>query len=130
MAAEKGLEFLLQKGAVTLAGLRSTSFTLNGEEVDVTNKDSGGWRALLAGAGVTSMSISGSGVFQDDVTLAAMRVAAIAKTLDAYTILFESGDDYTGTFQCTSVEQSGEHNGEVTYSVSLESSGVITFTAA
>ena len=130
MAAEKGLEFLLKIGATVVAGLRATAFTINGEEVDVTTKDStGGWRELLAGAGVTSMSITGSGVFQDNSNVAALRVSAIAKTQNAYTILFESGDDYTGQFQVTSIEQSGEFNGEVTYSPSLESSGEIVFTS-
>ena len=130
MAAEKGLEFLLKIGATVVAGLRATAFTINGEEVDVTTKDStGGWRELLAGAGVTSMSITGSGVFQDNSNVAALRVSAIAKTQTAYTILFESGDDYTGQFQVVNFEQSGEFNGEVTYSVSLESSGEIVFTS-
>ena len=130
MAAEKGLEFLLKIGATVVAGLRATAFTINGEEVDVTTKDStGGWRELLAEAGVTSMSITGSGVFQDNSNVAALRVSVIAKTQTAYTILFESGDDYTGQFQVTSIEQSGEFNGEVTYSVSLESSGEIVFTS-
>ncbi len=129
MAAEKGLAFLLKLGAATIAGLRSTSFTINGQEVEVTTKDSAGWRELLAGAGVTQMSITGSGVFQDGTSLAALRVSCIAKTLATYSIVFESGDDYTGSFQVTSVEQSGEHDGEVTYSISLENSGVVAFTA-
>ena len=130
MAAEKGLEFLLKIGATVVAGLRATAFTINGEEVDVTTKDStGGWRELLAEAGGTSMSITGSGVFQDNSNVAALRVSAIAKTQTAYTILFESGDDYTGQFQVINLGQSGEFNGEVTYSVSLESSGEIVFTS-
>ena len=111
---------------VVVAGMRSTSFTIGGEEVDVTNKDSSGWRELLAGAGTATMSVSASGVFQDDSNLIAARVAAIAKTLDTYSIVFESGDEYYGLYQILSVEQGGEHNGEVTYNISIESSGAIT----
>ena len=37
----------------TVAGLRTTQLSINGEMVTITNKDSGGWRALLPGAGVT-----------------------------------------------------------------------------
>ena len=130
MPAEKGLSFLLKLASTVIAGLRSTSFTINGQEVDVTTKDSSGWRELLAEAGITSMSITGSGVFQDNSNVATLRASCIAKTLSTYNLVFESGDDYTGSFQVTSVEQTGEHDGEVTYSVSLESSGVIAFTSA
>ena len=35
-----------------------------------------------------------------------------------------------GPFQITSLEFAGEHNGEVTYDLSLESAGELTFTAA
>jgi len=109
----------------TVAGMRSTSFTASGEEVDRTTKDSAGWRELLAGAGVTNFSISASGVYADDVGLQKMRVDAITKALDYYSLVFESGDEYFGLFQVGSVEQAGEHNGEVTYSISLSSSGAI-----
>ena len=33
----------------------------------------------------------------------------------------------SGTFQITSLEYAGEYNGEVTYSLTLESSGYVTF---
>jgi TP901-1 family phage major tail protein len=35
-----------------------------------------------------------------------------------------------GPFQITSLEIAGEHNGEVTYDMSLESAGELTFTEA
>ena len=130
MAAEKGSTFLLKKGTVgtatTIAGMRTTSITINGETVDVTNKDSAGVRTLLAGAGVTSMSISAEGVFQDDTEVKDMRTACIAMSLDDYVIEYGNGDTIAGLFQVTSFENSGEYNGELTFSVSLESSGVFT----
>ena len=132
MAAEKGSAFLLKKGTIgsstTVAGLRTTGLTLNGEAVDVTNKDSGGFRELLAGAGIVNASISGEGVFQDDVQAKAIRAAVLAKSLDDYVIEFENGDTISGKFQATSFEHSGDFNGELTYSLSLESSGTITIT--
>ncbi len=132
MAAEKGSGFLLGKGTlgaeVTVAGLRTTSLTLNGETVDVTNKDSSAIRELLAGAGVASASISADGVFQDDTQIKAMRTAVLAQTIDPYVITYESNDTVSGNFQCTSFETAGDFNGEVTYSVTLESSSTITIT--
>ena len=68
MAAEKGSAFLLKVGNgatpvvyATVAGLRTTQLSVNGEMVAVTTKDSGGWRELLSGAGVRSVSVSGAG---------------------------------------------------------------------
>jgi len=126
--SEKGLLFLLKLGAATIAGMRSTGLVINGEEVDVTTKDSAGWRELLAGAGTTSFTLTASGVFQDNSNVQTLQASVIAKTLSTYSIVFESGDDYTGSFQCTNVQIDGEHNGETTYSVTLESSGVVSLT--
>ena len=59
MAAQKGSAMLMKVGNggspetfTTIAGLRSTSLTINNESVDVTNKDSSGKRTMLAAAGV------------------------------------------------------------------------------
>jgi len=146
MAAQKGLDVLMKidiSGTkTTIGGLRSTSITLNDESVDITNKDSLGTRTLLAGAGVNSLSVSGSGVFTDAASEVAVRTAFAAQqnTTDgssAQTAAFESFQfimpnlgTYTGNFQITSLEYSGEYNGEATYSMSFESAGYITFAAA
>ena len=145
MAAQKGLDVLMKidiSGTkTTIGGLRSTSITLNEESVDITNKDSLGNRTLLAGAGVNSLSVSGSGVFTDSAAEVAVRTAFQAQqnTSDgssAQTAAFESFQfiipnlgTYTGNFQITSLEYSGEYNGEATYSMSFESAGYITFAA-
>jgi TP901-1 family phage major tail protein len=145
MAAQKGLDVLMKidiSGTkTTIGGLRSTSITLNDESVDITNKDSLGSRTLLAGAGVNSLSVSGSGVFTDSAAEVAVRTAFQAQqnTSDgtsAQTAAFESFQfripnlgTYTGAFQITSLEYAGEYNGEATYSMSFESAGYITFAA-
>jgi len=145
MAAQKGLDVLMKidiSGTkTTIGGLRSTSITLNDESVDITNKDSLGTRTLLAGAGVNSLSVSGSGVFTDAASEVAVRTAFAAQQntdgSSAQTAAFESFQfimpnlgTYTGNFQITSLEYSGEYNGEATYSMSFESAGYITFAAA
>lgn len=130
MAAEKGLSFLLKRGDgetsesfTTIGAQRSTSFTINGEAVEITSKDSSGFRILLAGAGVKSMSIAASGIYDDSATELLIETAARDETIDNYELLFESGDKWAGAFQVTDYENAGEHNGEVTYSLTLESSG-------
>ena len=131
MAAQKGAELLLKidiSGTkTTIGGLRSTSLTLNDESVDITNKDSAGKRTLLAAAGITSMSVSGSGVFTDDAAIEELRGAYGNSAFDSYEIIIPDFGKYTGSFQVTSLEYAGEYNGEVTYSVTLESAGAITW---
>ena len=81
MAAQKGLDMLIKLDIsgtqTTIGGLRSSSISLSDESLDVTNKDSQGTRTLLAGGGVNSLSISGSGVFTDSAAEVALRTAYI-----------------------------------------------------
>ena len=72
MGAQNGKDLLIKMDMtgdgqfITIAGLRATRISFNAETVDVTSLESeGGWRELLAGAGVKSAAISGSGVFLD-----------------------------------------------------------------
>ena len=128
MAASTGRSFLLKTGAgtsvVTVAGLRTTGFSVAGEAVDVTNKDSANnLRELLAGAGVSSLSVSGAGVMQNGTQEIAFINAVKDRTLATYSLVFGTGQTISGAFQVTSFEGAGEHNGEATYNVGLESAG-------
>ena len=143
MAAQQGLDLLLKidiSGTyTTVGGLRSTSITMNEESVDATSKDSLGSRTLLAGGGVQSVSISGSGIFTDTAAEVAVRTAYAgqANTTNGSTgqtaafknfqVIVPDLGTFTGAFQITSLEYAGEYNGEATYSISLESSAFITF---
>jgi len=134
MVAEKGRAFLLKIGDggiielfTVVGGMRSTSLRINNELVDMTNKTSGGWREILAGAGVRHISLSGSGIFTDSLSEIALQGKAMTSSVDNYEIAFESGDKFTGAFQVTSLEYAGDYNGERTYSIALESSGVVGF---
>lgn len=141
MAAQKGSSFLLKDNSTgtpaTIGGLRATSMTVNGEIVDVTTKDSSVFvssgndigREILTGGGITSMSISASGVFVDSATDENVRDAAFKGEVNDYQLVFGNADTIDGSFKITSYERSGEFNGEETYSITLESSGQITFTA-
>ncbi len=141
MAAQKGAALLLKIGAdktaafgsdtyTTVGGLRSTSITMNEEAVDVTNKDSSGNRTLLPNGGVQSVSISGSGVFTDATTEGTLRGAFADTDFHNFQVFIPDFGTYQGEFMVASLEYAGEYNGEVTYSVTLESSGDVTFTAA
>lgn len=136
MAAQKGSALLLKVGDgaspedfTTIGGLRSTSITLNDEAVDITNKDSSGNRTLLADGGIHSMSITGSGVFTDLASEETLRSLMNASTFTNFGIVLPDFGQYVGAFMVASLEYAGEYNGEVTYSVTLESSGAIAFSS-
>ena len=134
MAAQRGKALLLKidiSGTMTtVGGMRSTSMTLNDEAVDISNKDSGSFRELLPAGGIQSMSITASGVFTDSTAETTLRAAYGTSTFKSYNVIVPDLGTYAGTFMIASLEYAGEYNGEATYSVTLESSGSITFTAA
>jgi TP901-1 family phage major tail protein len=73
------------------------------------------------------MTVSGSGVFTDVTADATLRTAFNAASFSSYQIVIPEFGTYTGTFMIASLEYAGEYNGEVTYSVTLESAGAVTF---
>jgi TP901-1 family phage major tail protein len=132
MGAESGRAFLLKVGNggtplafTTVAGLRTTQLSINGEMVAITSKDSGGWRELLSGAGVRSVSVSGAGVFTGSVAEVRLKGNALAGVIDDYRLSFESGETLTGRFLVTKLEYAGDYNGERSYTIALESSGAV-----
>ena len=113
-----------------IGGIRTESMTINSETVDVTDKDGNGWRELLEGAGITSMSLKGSGVVSDDTVFTDHIMAAVmANTHVVLKIESGLGDVWQGTFAVPSAERAGEYNKEETFSITLESAGTITYTA-
>lgn len=134
MAAQKGALVLIKADVsgsqTTIGGLRSSSITLNDEAVDVTTKDSSGNRTLLPQGGNVSVTISGSGVFTDATSETTIRGYWASGTLKSYSFIVPDLGTYAGTFQITTLEYGGEFNGEVTYSLTLESSGAVSFSAA
>jgi TP901-1 family phage major tail protein len=132
MPAEKGSAFLLKVGDgaqppafATVAGMRTTQMSVNGEAVNVTSKDSGGWRELLSGAGVRSVSVAASGIFTGSAQELRVKANALAGLVDDYELSFESGERLRGRFLVTRLDYSGDYNGERNYALSLESSGPV-----
>ena len=132
MTAEKGSAFLLKVGNgaappvfATVAGMRTTQMSVNGEAVNVTNKDSLGWRELLSGAGVRSVSVAASGIFTGSAAESRLKGNAIGGLLDDYELSFESGERMQGRFLVTRLDYAGDYNGERTYALNLESSGPV-----
>ncbi len=135
MAAQKGKDLLIKTddgagGFTTVAGLRSQRLSFNAETVDITHSESvDRWRELLDGAGVKRASVSGRGLFKDQSSDALMRQTFFDGAVKNYQIVIPDFGTVQGPFQITSLDFAGEHNGEVTYDLALESAGALTFTA-
>jgi TP901-1 family phage major tail protein len=135
MAAQKGKDLLVKihdgSDFVTVAGLRTRRLAFNAETVDITHAESTNrWRELLEGAGVKRASIAGRGLFKDAATDVLMRTTFFDGAVKNYQIVIPEFGTVEGAFQIVSLEFAGEHNGEVTYELSLESAGALTFAAA
>jgi len=136
MTAQRGKDLLLKLdetggGFVTVAGLRATRLSFNAETVDVTTVESPGrWRELLSGASLRQASISGSGVFKDQASDAAMRRVFFDATTPEFEIVIPDFGTVTGPFQVTALEYAGSHDGEATYELSLASAGALAFAEA
>jgi TP901-1 family phage major tail protein len=137
MGAQKGKDLLLKldfdQNAVfeTVAGMRSRRIAFNAEPIDITNADSAGrWRELLEGAGVRRAGISGAGIFKDAASDASVRELFFDGAIRTWQIVVPDFGTIAGPFQVTSLEYAGEHDGEVTYELALESAGQISFAGA
>jgi TP901-1 family phage major tail protein len=135
MAAQKGKDLLIKidsgAGFATVAGLRTRRLAFNAETVDITHAESANrWRELLDGAGVKRASVAGRGLFRDAASDELMRAAFFNGAVKACQVVIPDFGTVQGPFQIVSLEFAGEHNGEVTFDLALESAGELTFAAA
>lgn len=136
MTAQAGRDLLLKVDTsgggtyTTVAGLRARRIAFNASAVDVTDAESSGrWRELLAGAGVRRASLSGSGIFKDAASDADVRQLFFDGSIRNWRIVIPDFGQIDGAFQITALEYAGNHDGEVTYEMGLESAGALAFTS-
>jgi TP901-1 family phage major tail protein len=135
MAAQRGKDMLLKlkddaSAFVTVAGLRSRKLALNAETVDISHAESAGrWRELLAGAGMKRATLSGAGVFRDAASDALVRQTFFDGAIRDWQVTIPDFGRMEGPFQIASLDFRGEHQGEVTFEMTLESAGLIAFAA-
>ena len=135
MAAQKGKDLLVKiangDSFTTIAGLRASKLSFNAETVDITDAESSNrWRELLDGAGVKRAAVSGRGLFKDADSDALTRQTFFYGAVKNFQIVIPGFGTVAGPFQITSLEFAGEHDGEVTTDLALESAGEVTFTGS
>ena len=141
MAKQLGRSFLLKVGDgeasevfTALAGINSKSITINNSSIDVTTPDAsspGGVLFAQSLNGLKSMSVSGDGIFLDETAEARLNTVAMqADPVANFELVVPDFGTFAGEFRVASLEFGGETEGGVTFSVSLESNGTVTFTTA
>lgn len=126
--ADSGRLLLIKKATTAIAGAQENGITVDNSPVDITSIGDDGFRTLADFAGMRTLDISISGVWSDSV----VRDEALGSTLllTDITIDFADGGDIAGDFYIANYEETGAHDGAVTFTATLQSSGEWTYTAA
>lgn len=112
---------------VLVAGVRQKSANHAGEPVDITNDDSSGWRQVLDTPTVNQVDIPVSGVLVNDV----LRAEWYSGTrLKRRVFVYPDGGELSGMFYLNGYNETGEHDGEITFEATFISSGVVTYKPA
>lgn len=128
MSGTNGRNLTIDWDSVTLVGVRTKGYTITNDYVDVTTDDDAGWRTLLANPGLRSVEVTVGGISSDQVLIAEMMKANI--TGEPLTVqLPTTTGTLAGTFLCSSLEQTGEHDGAVEFTSTFMSNGAVTYTA-
>lgn len=137
MAKQKGSDMLLKLDTtgsgnfVTIGGIQNPRMSIKVGDAEVTNQGSSGkWRELLEGAGIKSITVSGSGTFDAASPNSTLQSVVVNGTIRTWQCIIPGEGTYEGLFQVTSYERTGQHERDVTFDITLESAGAITFTAA
>lgn len=137
MVAQQGRDVILKRGDAaspevftTIAGATSTGFAQSNGEVDITTNDEDGIKTLLAGKYGLAGSASLTGMAKDEATLAAIRTSFTAGTILNYQLVVPGatgGGTYSFAAAIASYEETGEVDGALTFTLTFNSSGAITF---
>lgn len=130
MAAAAGRQVQLLWGdespQVEIPGVREKGIELNGEPIDITSDDDNGWRALLSIAAESQVNVSLSGVTKN----ARLKVDWLnGDRMQELTINWPDGGILTGTFFLASFTETATYNAAMVFEASLQSSGVVSYTA-
>jgi len=128
MAAQKGREILIKRNGVTVAGMRQKGLTINGAPAANISDSESTWEEFLAGAGLKSFSVQGSGVFKDSASENAVVTDVMTDAENPYEIVVPGLGSFSGNMICTGISLNGGHTSEVSYQMGWQATGVVTKT--
>lgn len=113
-----------------IADTRDLSISIANEELDITTRDSGGWKRTLAGVRSWTASITGIVNFQEGANSAGIKsMLALAIARNEVELVFgteETGDlSFTGKGLIMSVDFSTPHEGVCEWTMEVSGNGPI-----
>lgn len=134
MPAQKGRSLLVYVNIngtyQKIEGQRTGNLTVNNSPVDVSTKDTNNWRELLENGGLSTIGITIDGIDQDAPYLEQLRQDVFVNNHNYYKIIFPNGAYAEVRMMISNFAQAGNHDGALTYNMTLESSGIPTYTPA
>jgi TP901-1 family phage major tail protein len=123
-----GTLIALYKDGVKVTHSTNTSLDISEDIIDVTTKDSSGWKESIPG--LRSASGSGDFLFSEDGAVNFEDFFDEINTRSSFTALWSTavtGDKtYTGTAYITSISLSGGVEDAMTYNIAFEITGAVT----
>lgn len=116
-------------GKTLIAAGRELGITINNEAIDVTDKDANAWRTLLADPSTRSVDLSFTGLMDGDTFVALSLGTDTSALLSDYTVGVDGVGDAAGDFHLSGIELGTQHDNAVELTMTLASSGEITWTA-
>ena len=113
---------------VETGGLTATAAAFSAAPVEASSLVSPGWREEVPGAGLSSARLSGSGVFLSGSAAALVRAAFFAGTAPDWQVILPGLGLIEGPFRLIRLDYAGPYAAEMTFSLTLQSAGEITFT--
>ena len=126
----KGAIFLLDVEVTTgvfatVAAMKTTTMTISNETVDVTSKGDS-QRELLENCGIQSVSIKAQGCISSADSYKKISYAANTGEILNVKINSNNSEIYSGGFILSAFETSGEYNKDGLYSITLESTDIVS----
>ena len=107
MAKIRGVDVLLSVGGQTVGSQRNASLKMDGKEIDVSDKTTGGWDTMIVGN--RSWAIDCEAILLDsDAGQDAIEAAFLAGTQVSVAIAVGARGTYSGTASIVSLEMTGE----------------------
>ncbi len=112
-----------------IGGGRTKSKAFSADGIEITNEDSDQWQTMLDGKGIRSFQFSAEGVYNNGLAYQRLESRAMNQLLTCLLLIDVKNLKITeGCFKITSLEESGDHDAEGTYSMSADSSGEVFVT--
>lgn len=132
MFVGRKLVFEYPTGTV-IASVRTKSFTIDSSAIDVTTDDDAGIRALLEEPGQHQIDLSVEGLLTNDALLKQIVDGTLFiqnLTIKLPFTFSTTQGTIVGDFRFNNFEVSGEYQDAITFTATLQSTGIFTFTAA